>query len=255
MMRAHGGVDPELPPRCGVNWLQHCSPPTDEEGSREGRRLGCAGSGGQSHALRWQPGASTGGDRIPAPPAGRGAAHGLPCPQRSSPVPPHVAGCPKQSEQTGAGGRAGMIPALIISVPPYISAAAHRLLHSAAKHYARWTKTRATGSAQKLPVQHSQPATAPLADSGSPRCPHASEERDERHQLKVLWDGTHEDTPSCAPTSSFLMHTHPYIASPQGWQNHPGQASSQGVKVPCYSFHTWAPLICRLNFPEAKAFY
>lgn len=46
------------------------------------------------------------------------AVTGLPRPQRSSPVPPGA-----RSEQTGAGGQAGMIPVLIISVPLYPNAA------------------------------------------------------------------------------------------------------------------------------------
>lgn len=167
-------------------------------------------------------------------------------------MPPCVAGRPKRSEQTGAGGRAGMIPALIISVPPYTNAAAHRLRRSAAKHCARRTKAQATRSAQKPPLRRSQPLAAPMAESRSPPRPHTSGEREEEAPgLGALGWGA----PSHAPASSILVHAHPYSPSPQGWQNRPGQAGSQGVKVPCYSFHSRAPLICRLNFPEAKAFY
>lgn len=175
--------------------------PTDEEGSREGRRPGCAGSGGQSRALRGQPGPGTSSNGTPVLAAGRGAARGLPRLQWSPPAPPRVAGRPKRSGQTGAGGRAGMIPALIISVPPYTNAAARSLRRSAAKRCARWTQARATGSAQKLPVQHSQPAVAPLAKSGSPSCP--------LHIPTTLGRGTRGTSSGCSGTGHTELRSYP----------------------------------------------
>lgn len=60
-----------------------------------------------------------------------------------------------------------------------------------------------------------------------------------------------EDTLSYGPLSSLPMQTPLASSSLQGSQSQPG---SKGVTVPGYSFHTRAPLICRVHFPEAKAF-
>ena len=132
-----------------------------------------------------------------------------------------------RSEQTGAGGRAGMIPALIISVPPYTNAAAHSLRRSAAKCCARWMEAQATSSAQKLPVQHSQPTVALLAESGSPPCPHASGEGDERHQLWVLWDGTHGA--ALAPPASSCTDI-PTAPRCRDGKTTPGRPAAKGLK-------------------------
>lgn len=168
----------------------------------------------------------TGGDGTPMLPAGRGAAHGLPCLQRSSPMPLRMAGHPKRSEQTGAGGRAGMIPALIISVPPYMNAAVHSLRRSAAKHCARWTTARATGSVQKLPVQPCQPVAAPLANGVPTMPPHLWGEGREAAGLGALG----LDAPNPAPMSSLLCTHIPTAARRRDGETTPGRPAAKGLK-------------------------
>lgn len=163
-------------------------------------------------------------------------------------VPLPVAGHPKRSEQTGVGGRAGMIPALIISVPPYMTAAAHSLCRPAAKHRGqRHSEPLRTKAARSEEPAH-------RGSTGQDTVPSTSPGLQGEGQEVPAWGAPGQDTRSCPPSSSLLAHTQPDVTSPQARQTHPRQASSQGVKVPCYSFHTWVPLICRLNFPEAKAF-
>lgn len=107
-----------------------------------------------------------------------------------------------------------------------------------------WTGARVTN------LQHSQESRSPLCPIYIPSVSPCLQ--GEGQGTPVLgapgWDPLHH-------ASSLLVHAHPRSTLSQGWQNHHRQAGSQRVKVPCYSFHTWAPLICRLNFPEAKAFY
>lgn len=78
-------------PGCSIVSLQQTR-------SGAGRAGGWAG---QSGALQQPPGVGTGSDRTPVTLAGQGAARGLPCPQRSLPVPPRVAGCPKRTDGSG----------------------------------------------------------------------------------------------------------------------------------------------------------
>lgn len=83
----------------------------------------------------------------------------------------------------------------------------------------------------------------------SPVSHHASGERGERRQLWGPQDGTHR-----AALPPPAAHTHIPTAPRQGDGDPPPQASSQGVKVPCYCFCSQASLICSRNSPGARAF-
>lgn len=82
-------------------------------------------------------------------------------------MPSRAAGCPKRTDGSGWVGKDDTSVNHFRATVHECSSAQPALLRSAAKRYAGWTMARATGSAQKLPVQSSQPATAALARSGS----------------------------------------------------------------------------------------